>query len=79
MEVKAKTMQGEIPGRNCREVSDELALTTTRASVQYHGTTPDRLPQARDIGKAKRTKNLLSLPQHNYFTATRGITNAQMV
>jgi len=79
MEVKAKTMQGETPGRNCREVSDELASTPIRASVQYHGTVPERLPQARDIGGAMRTKKLLALLLHDHFTATRGVTNAQMV
>lgn len=72
-------MQGETPGRNCREVGDEPATTPIRVSVQYQGTASGRLPQARNIGSAMRTKNLLALLLHDHFTATRGFTNAQVV
>ena len=72
-------MLAENTGRNFREVGDEPALTTIRASVHYYGLDAERLPQARNIGITMRTKNLLSMYENRNFTATRGITNAQMV
>ncbi len=62
----------ENTGRYCREVGDEPALATIRASLQYHGFYAERLPQARNIGIAMRIQSLLSLYENDNFTATRG-------
>jgi hypothetical protein len=58
VEVKAKIMQVEIPAGICKRSCDEHTSLRTRASVQYQSFFfSGRLPQARNTGKALRTKN----------------------